>query len=131
MYFFYALWVTPLVQRPVAEDERPQARAKVSTVKRGQKSEQAEKHLPHAPWAIDAPYQYQSSEKDRYIFTETREQTPEGQMKFSPFAMVVFDLDKPDEKPYTLVSNSAVIEFQNGLEFKNNFQPGRIVGLSF
>lgn len=126
-FCLYALWVTPLVQRAHAVVDEPSPKSRTKTKGRGPKSELAEKHLPATRWAWNAKYQTRTQDGSRYIFTEEWEQTPDGDIKFSPFAMIMPNLEEPDKPPYTLVSNSAVVQFQHGLDL-SGADPGRIVG---
>ncbi len=128
VFCVYALFVTPLVQREHQEEQRPVSRATEGTEKRGPKSDIAEQFLPHVPWALHARYQMKNHAADRFIFMQSWEQTPRGEIKCTPFAMVMLDLENPQEPPYTLVSDSAVLEFQNPLVLERNSNPGRIVG---
>lgn len=136
-YGLYALCVTPMVQRetPVVQQ---QVKQRVDHPgKRGRHSEISEKYLPDSKWSWDALYQFHDG--NRYIFTEKWErkpegdfnkpgvQNPKGEIEFTPFAMVVINEDNPSEPPYTLVSRSAVLQFENGFE-SSNYNPGRIVG---
>ncbi len=135
-YGLYALWVTPFVQRESPVPKK-QAKQKIDLQeKRGPQSEISTKYLPGLKWSWDAPFQMHDG--NRYIFTERWERKPEddytdqeesgkhGEIEFTPFAMVVLD-DDPDETPYTLISRSAVLQFEHGFE-GTNFNPGRVVG---
>ncbi|QDT50661.1 hypothetical protein Pan258_47410 [Symmachiella dynata] len=136
-YGLYALCVTPMVQREIPVVQQQVKPSVVEPGKRGQRNEISTKHLPDSKWAWDALYQFHDG--NRYIFTEKWERKPEtpsnipgangtkGEIEFTPFAMVVVNEDDPSEPPYTLVSRSAVLQFEKGFE-STNYNPGRIVG---
>jgi len=124
MFSLYALWVTPMVER---DEPKVVEQAKAPVVeegRRGPRSEIAERYLPNTRWAWNSLYQ--THDGNRYIFTEKWEKTPGGEVKFEPFAMVVLN-DDPEKPPYTLVSKSALLVFENGFDL-SDYNPGRIVG---
>lgn len=123
-FSLYALWVSPLVERDetVAKDQNPAPKVHHG---RGPESPVAKKHLPNVRWTWNANYQTRSD--DRYIFCEEWERTPSGEIQFSPFAMITIDEAEPDKPPTTVVSQSALIQFEEKFEMASK-NPGRIVG---
>jgi hypothetical protein len=137
VYGLYALWVTPLVQREKPAVKRQAAQQVDLPGNRGEVNEIATKYLPEVKWSWDALYQFR--EGNRYMFTEKWERKTEdafanpgkqdskGEIEFTPFAMVMINENDPSAPPYTLVSRSAVLQFEHGFE-SSNYNPGRIVG---
>jgi hypothetical protein len=126
MYEAYALFVSPLfspqqIREPVGPG-RGQPLPKPPENRR-----QAEKHLSDQEWASDSPYQFRT-ESGFFYFREWEKIEQTGKIRFHPFAMIWWPKGSdPEETPYTIVSDAALVEFAQKFEITNP-HPGRVVG---
>ncbi|MFI4850881.1 MAG: hypothetical protein ACIAZJ_17350 [Gimesia chilikensis] len=89
-------------------------------------NEHAKTYLPEIPWAADARYQFK--DENVFIYTERWQQEEEKRAaRLKPFAMLMFDPKKKDsEKPFALMSEKALIRFEQPFGIKQT-DPGRMI----
>lgn len=127
-YEAYALFVSPLFS-PHAEvaGDRKKSGDDRSPPKPPENRRQAEKHLADQPWAPDSKYQFRT-EAGFFYFDEWEKIEQTGKVRFHPFAMIWRPQGHdPQKDPYTIISESALVEFAERFEVTNP-RPGRVVG---
>lgn len=89
-------------------------------------NEHAKTYLPEIPWAADARYQFK--DENVFIYTERWQQEEEKRAaRLKPFAMLMFDPKKKDsEKPFALMSEEALIRFEQPFGIKQT-DPGHMI----
>lgn len=139
LYAVYAFLVSPHIAPPFTELPEQQNLSQDQLLSRSSKSQdEADRWLSQFPWVKKAKYEFRP-DKQSYIYTQERDTLPSGEIRLQPFAMISHRADDPpDRQPITIVSESALITFENGAallklesglgdpEVKSN--PGRIVG---
>lgn len=130
MYEAYAMFVGPMLspQSDLVSKGTTTDRESISS-KPAANVRQAEKYLSHLGWdASTAKYQFRSNEGIFY-FQEWEPVEETGHVKFQPFAMIWRPKSsKPEDDPYTLSSESAVVAFAEKFDIKNASHLGRVVG---
>ncbi|MGE5193822.1 MAG: hypothetical protein ACM3U2_15100 [Deltaproteobacteria bacterium] len=128
IYEVYALVVSPLFspRADVATDGGKNDRDKVPP-KPPENRRQAEKYLSDQPWAGDSKYQFRT-DAGFFYFDEWEKIEQTGKVRFQPFAMIWRPKGSdPGREPYTITSDSALVEFAEKFEITNH-HPGRVVG---
>jgi lipopolysaccharide export system protein LptA len=131
IYEVYALVVSPFFSPPAIGERLPGERGKVPP-KPPENRRQAEKYLSDHPWGgdsspADSKYQFRT-EAGFFYFDEWEKIEQTGKVRFIPFAMIWREKrGDPADDPYTIVSESAVVEFAEKFEITNP-HPGRVVG---
>ena len=93
---------------------------------------QAEVYLGERAWRgrsrpADSKFQFRS-DTGFFYFDEWDTVEPTGQVRFQPFAMIWRPKGHPPDKPpYTIVSDSALVEFASKFKLSNP-NPGRVIG---
>ncbi len=127
-YEAYALFVSPWFSPRV--EPVPEGGIKVTEsvpAKPAENRRQAETYLSDQAWASDSKYQFRS-DTGFFYFNEWEKVEPTGQVRFKPFAMIWRPKGHPPDKtPYTIISDSALVEFASPFELTKS-NPGRVVG---
>ena len=128
LYLLYALVISPRLVLRVPEDspERlsvsPAASPRLAT-------EMAEKYLAsQAAWAVNPGYHFRTA--NTFIYAEEWDPADDSDesIRFKRFAMIwQKDGQPPDEAPITIVSQSALVKFENTFRI-TDLNPGRAVG---
>src|SRR5262249_45749154 len=127
-YEAYALIVSPFLspRADIGQDAEKAEHVKVPP-KHPENRRQAEKYLSDVPWARDSKYQFRTDSGVVY-FQEWEKIEETGKIRFHDFAMIWRAKGSdPAETPYTIVSDSALVEFAQKFEITNP-HPGRVVG---
>ncbi|MBI3864887.1 MAG: hypothetical protein HY290_23675, partial [Planctomycetia bacterium] len=90
---------------------------------------QAEQYLSSQPWAAEPKGYHFRTDSGFFYFKNWDNQVDNGRkVRFKPFAMIWRPKGHdPQKPPYTIVSESAVVEFTSKFEMSNP-NPGRIIG---
>jgi lipopolysaccharide export system protein LptA len=91
---------------------------------------QAEQYLSGQPWAAEPKKGYHfRTDSGFFYFKNWDNQVDDGRkVRFQPFAMIWRPKGHdPDKDPYTIVSDSAVVEFTSKFEVSSP-NPGRVIG---
>ncbi len=133
LFWLYSKIVTPLVSPPEIEvpyGQSPFAGIRDEPGAPPRNRSQAEKYLPHVPWAADAKLQLHDGQTT--FFAEEWETTESDKaVRLWPFAMIWFSENSdPEEKPITIVADSAIIRFAEKFD-SSNPNPGRPIGGQF
>ena len=130
MYEAYTLfaspWFSPRVDLTADQKEPDQGPA---PPKPPENRRQAELYLSESKqaWA-DSKYQFRSDSGFFYFDEWNRVEPSDRQVRFKPFAMIWRPKGHPPDKaPYTIVSDSALVEFASKFELTKS-NPGRVVG---
>ncbi|HEY2249623.1 MAG TPA: hypothetical protein VGH74_01135, partial [Planctomycetaceae bacterium] len=134
-YEAYALLVSPWFSPPadtVADPKEPASDPVAQ--KPAENRRQAEAYLRDQEWTYKSDglttgskYQFRS-DTGFFYFNEWETVEPTGQVRFTPFAMIWRPKGHPPDKaPYTIVSDSALVEFVSKFDVKNP-NPGRVIG---
>jgi lipopolysaccharide export system protein LptA len=134
LYEAYALFASPWFSPREAfePDQGPHTRDPAPP-KPAENRRQAEAYLSDQEWtyksngaADGAKYQFRSD--TGFFYFNEWETLETGQVRFHPFAMIWRPKGHPPEKaPYTIISESALVEFASKFEVTNP-NPGRVVG---
>lgn len=122
LYVLYALTVTPRIAAPPLEVAAPDPPAALPR----QARELAATYLPAHPWAATARYQLRTARADIFAEDWTRADADQS-VRFTPFAMIWHTDHAAGGPPLTIVSEAAVITFENSFSATNP-NPGRIIG---
>ncbi len=127
VYEAYAVFVSPWFSPRVDIVKEEKHVEEPAAPKPAENRRQAELYLSDQTWASDSKYQFRS-DTGYYYFMEWDTVEPTGQVRFQPFAMIWRPKGHPPEKaPYTIVSESALVEFASKFEVTNS-NPGRVIG---
>ena len=134
LYEVYALFASPWFAPPsTIEPEQGSPGREPAPPKPAENRRQAEAYLRDHEWTYKpdglsegAKYQFRSD--TGFFYFNEWETLETGQVRFQPFAMIWRPKGHPDDKaPYTIVSESALVEFASKFEITNP-HPGRVVG---
>jgi len=136
-YEAYALFISPMFTPHVDMLGGPERRTREpGSHKPPEFRRQAEAHLGHLPWAADAKFQFRNDtgffyfrEWEKVAPADNDEKTDStGKVRFTPFAMIWRPKGHPpDKEPYTIDSESALVQFARPFELTNT-DPGRVIG---
>ncbi|MBX3439005.1 MAG: hypothetical protein KF861_16055, partial [Planctomycetaceae bacterium] len=125
-----APWTTPVVQ-PAPFTDAPRATVEIPS----DAVLVAQRHLPHAAWAVDAKVRMRRGENEGFVyFNELRriEDDRQNRVRFTPFALVWIDPKQPEAAPYTVTCDSAVVEFSEKFDPRLGHSGGnRMIGGQF
>ena len=135
-YEAYALFVSPWFSPrvDVAADQEKHS-PNPAPPKPPENRRQAELFLSDQEWTYKttgalegAKYQFRSDTGFYYFNEWNRVEPSDRQVRFQPFAMIWRPKGHPPDKaPYTIISESALVEFASKFEVTNS-NPGRVVG---
>ncbi len=138
LYWLYALVVTPRLaptiltaqQRPNDDHDERQLEPPSDNI------QDAERFLPHAPWAADAKFQIAMAQGVLYSKNWKLQDESKNIYEFRPFAMIWFDTpdegevdseSRGDKQPMTLVSESGLVQFSSKFDPINR-KYSRVIG---
>jgi lipopolysaccharide export system protein LptA len=134
LYEVYALFASPWFAPPSTfEPEQGSHASEPAPPKPAENRRQAEVYLRDQEWTYKlegksegAKYQFRSD--TGFFYFNEWETLETGQVQFTPFAMIWRPKGHaPDKPPYTIVSDSAIVEFASKFDVRNP-NPGRVVG---
>lgn len=134
LYSAYTLFFSPFLAPridplPPGDDNRSGTKDSASS-NQPEERKQAQQYLPGQPWAAEPNKGYHfRTETGFFYFKSWDNQVDDGRkVRFTPFAMIWRPRGHdPNKAPYTIVSESAVVEFTSKFEISNP-NPGRIIG---
>ncbi len=129
-YFLYTVFVVPftLAQQVAPSEEIPQITGYQPPVL----AETAAEFFSDVPWLQSGELKtFQSKNMLFYTRDVERDESTGNQVKMSPIAVLWSDPRRPDEKPFRLIAEKGIVQFENqffdrALQLKNA-KPGRIV----
>jgi hypothetical protein len=131
LFSAYSLFFSPLLApRIEMTPGRENAKNESDHPRLTEERRQAEQYLPGQPWAAEEKKGYHfRTDSGFFYFKNWDNQVDDGRkVRFQPFAMIWRPKGHdPNKAPYTIVSESAVVEFTSKFEITNP-NPGRVIG---